>query len=112
MQGLPQTCIGTATACDNAGGWLFSGLLQERVQGCFDVGDVQPFFFRAALRALPIEQRRALALSAFHGRTAREIAELEGIPLGTAKTRIRAGLIRLRLAMAEVAEVAEDVTVG
>ena len=56
---------------------------------------------RAALRVLPVEQRRALVLSAFHGRTAREIAELEGIPLGTAKTRIRAGLMRLRGAMAE-----------
>jgi len=56
---------------------------------------------RAALQLLPVEQRRALVLSAFHGRTAREIAELEGIPLGTAKTRIRAGLTRLRAAMAE-----------
>jgi RNA polymerase sigma-70 factor (ECF subfamily) len=56
---------------------------------------------RAAIQALPVEQRRALVMSAFHGRTAREIAELEGIPLGTAKTRIRAGLMRLRSAMAE-----------
>jgi RNA polymerase sigma-70 factor (ECF subfamily) len=56
---------------------------------------------RAALQLLPAEQRRALIHSSFHGRTAREIAELEGIPLGTAKTRIRAGLMRLRAAMAE-----------
>jgi len=55
---------------------------------------------RAALQALPIEQRRAIVLSAFHGRTAREIAELEGIPLGTAKTRIRSGLLRLRTVVA------------
>ena len=55
---------------------------------------------RAALKTLPPDQRRALVLSAFHGRTAREIAELESIPLGTAKTRIRAGLIRLRGVMA------------
>jgi RNA polymerase sigma factor (sigma-70 family) len=55
---------------------------------------------RAALQDLPIEQRRAIVLSAFHGRTAREIADLEGIPLGTAKTRIRSGLLRLRTAVA------------
>jgi RNA polymerase sigma-70 factor (ECF subfamily) len=56
---------------------------------------------RAALRDLPIDQRRALVLSVFHGRTAREIGEMEGIPLGTAKTRIRAGLLKLRAALAE-----------
>jgi RNA polymerase sigma factor (sigma-70 family) len=51
---------------------------------------------RGAVALLPIDQRRALVLSAFYGRTAKEIADLEGIPLGTAKTRIRAGMIKLR----------------
>ncbi|MCU1379638.1 MAG: polymerase [Acidimicrobiales bacterium] len=55
---------------------------------------------RAALAALPPEQRRAVVLARFSGLTAAEIGEREGVPLGTAKTRIRAGLLRLREAMA------------
>ena len=50
----------------------------------------------AALRDLPDEQRRALVLAALGGRSAREIGELEAIPLGTAKTRIRTALGRVR----------------
>jgi RNA polymerase sigma-70 factor (ECF subfamily) len=49
-----------------------------------------------AMVLLPVEQRRAVLLASLHGRTAKEIAELEGIPLGTAKTRIRSALLRLR----------------
>ena len=48
------------------------------------------------LADLPIEQRRAVLLATVYGRTADEIAETESIPLGTAKSRIRAGLARLR----------------
>ena len=55
------------------------------------------------LAGLPVDQRRAVLLATLAGRTAGEIAEIEGIPLGTAKTRIRAGLRRLRAAVAEVA---------
>jgi len=51
---------------------------------------------REAVAALPVEQRRALLLAAYLGRTAREIGELEGVPLGTAKTRIRTAMLRLR----------------
>jgi RNA polymerase sigma factor (sigma-70 family) len=51
---------------------------------------------RAAIAELPPEQRRALFLAAYLGRTAREIAEVEGVPLGTAKTRIRAAMLKLR----------------
>ena len=50
----------------------------------------------SALRALPVEQRRALALAALGGRTAQEISEIEEIPLGTAKTRVRTALLRVR----------------
>jgi RNA polymerase sigma factor (sigma-70 family) len=51
---------------------------------------------REGLASLPAEQRRALVLAAYYGRTAGEVAELEAIPLGTAKTRIRTGMGRLR----------------
>ena len=51
---------------------------------------------KAAVAALPDEQRRALVLAAWYGRTAKEISESEGIPVGTAKTRIRAGMMKLR----------------
>ena len=49
-----------------------------------------------AIAVLPEQQRRALVLAAFGGRTAREISGIEGIPVGTAKTRIRSALLRLR----------------
>jgi RNA polymerase sigma factor (sigma-70 family) len=55
-----------------------------------------------AFRRLPQEQRRAILLAALYGRTAEEISASEGIPLGTAKTRIRAGLQKLRSALLDV----------
>jgi RNA polymerase sigma factor (sigma-70 family) len=51
---------------------------------------------RKALSRLPSEQRRALLLAAFYGYTAREISQAEAIPLGTAKTRVRRGLAKVR----------------
>ena len=51
---------------------------------------------RGAFAELPPEQRRALFLAAYLGRTAKEVGELEGVPLGTAKTRIRAAMLKLR----------------
>jgi RNA polymerase sigma-70 factor (ECF subfamily) len=51
---------------------------------------------RAGLRAIPADQARPIVLAVVYGLTAKEIAEHEGIPLGTAKTRIRRGLARLR----------------
>src|SRR5271166_6328384 len=58
---------------------------------------------RRALATLPPDQRRALVLAAVFGRTAAEISASESIPLGTAKTRIRAGMTKLRAALAEPA---------
>ena len=51
---------------------------------------------RAAIELLSAEQRRAVLLASMGGHTAAEIAVLEQIPLGTAKTRLRQGLQRLR----------------
>ena len=50
----------------------------------------------AALRSLPREQAAAVLLSVHFGLTAREISDRQEVPLGTAKTRIRTGLLRLR----------------
>jgi RNA polymerase sigma factor (sigma-70 family) len=51
---------------------------------------------REPLTRLPGDQRRALVLAVFYGFTAREISELDGVPLGTVKTRIRSAMMRLR----------------
>jgi RNA polymerase sigma-70 factor (ECF subfamily) len=60
---------------------------------------------RGALATLPDEQRRALLLAVFFGRTAGEVAAHESIPLGTAKTRIRTALLKVRERL-EVADAA------
>ncbi|MFK4100170.1 RNA polymerase sigma factor [Streptomyces sp. NPDC019531] len=51
---------------------------------------------RAAVAGLPREQARAVVMAGIYGMTARQISEFEGIPLGTAKTRIRTAMGRLR----------------
>jgi RNA polymerase sigma factor (sigma-70 family) len=55
---------------------------------------------RVALDDLPADQRRALLLAAMYGRSASEIARAEVIPLGTAKSRVRLGLAKLREVLA------------
>jgi RNA polymerase sigma factor (sigma-70 family) len=53
------------------------------------------------LAAIPEEQRRAVVLASIAGRSMAEIADIEHVPVGTVKTRIRLGMARLRTAMEE-----------
>ena len=56
---------------------------------------------RRALAGLSPAERQLLSQAYFYGWTAREIAEADGIPLGTVKTRLRTALIKLRKAEAD-----------
>ena len=59
---------------------------------------------RGALAALPDAQREAIELAYFGGRTYREIAQLTGVPEGTASGRMRLGLAKLRDGLRETME--------
>ncbi|MGH2736934.1 MAG: sigma-70 family RNA polymerase sigma factor [Actinomycetota bacterium] len=51
---------------------------------------------REALAHLPENQRRVLVLAVLYGYTAREMSDMDGLPLGTVKTRIRSAMMKLR----------------
>jgi RNA polymerase sigma factor (sigma-70 family) len=54
---------------------------------------------QAAVAALPLAQRQALSLAFFDDLTHEQVATFLGLPLGTAKTRIRSGLQQLRTSL-------------
>lgn len=61
-----------------------------------------------AMRELSPEQQKALRLSLYEGLSHQEIADRLGVPLGTVKTNLRRGLIRIREMLSRTSASAED----
>ncbi len=59
-------------------------------------GRERALLIRAAVEALPLEQRQAIEMAFLGGQTQYEIAEALKQPLGTIKARIRRGMLKLR----------------
>lgn len=59
---------------------------------------------RLALADLPADQRRLIEMAFFSGLSHAELAEETGVPLGTVKTRIRLGMMKLRESLGALQE--------
>ena len=57
----------------------------------------------SAIQSLPLEQRQAVELAVFSGFTHSELALRLNQPLGTVKTRVRQGMMKLRASLGECA---------
>jgi RNA polymerase sigma factor (sigma-70 family) len=57
---------------------------------------------RAALRALPLDGRRAIVLAYFGGYSQSEIAAMTDTPLGTVKSRMRAAMAKLQTSLSSL----------
>ena len=77
--------------------WIFTNLISDTMDPSDAVAASDAYSpVVRALALLPEDQRRAVVLATIYGRTAAEIALAESIPVGTAKSRIRLGLAKLR----------------
>jgi RNA polymerase sigma-70 factor, ECF subfamily len=85
---------------DLEGGLLDS--LQDDAPGVAEqvARDERRSFVRRALRVLSVPQREAVAMAFLGELTHEEVADAMHVPLGTTKTRIRSGLLRLRVELA------------
>ncbi len=88
---------------EDAVGRLASGESTEReVQRREDAAEV-----RAALGEIPPEQRQVIELAYFGGFSHTEISSMLDLPAGTVKGRMRLGLTKLRISLADPQEVVE-----
>ncbi|MDB4962412.1 MAG: polymerase sigma-70 factor [Myxococcales bacterium] len=85
----------SARVSRNAGDAGLDGLIDEAERSSPDHARI-----RTALAALGADQRRCLELAYFEGLSCTEIADRVSIPVGTVKSRIAAGLDRLRTGLA------------
>jgi RNA polymerase sigma-70 factor (ECF subfamily) len=58
---------------------------------------------RGAVAQLPAQQRTLIEAAFFEGYTHQELSARFGVPLGTVKTRIRNGLVSLRVRLEQTA---------